>query len=150
MITSTPLDHIRLQQTSTESLSSLNTDSGSRSMEQVSLYSAITADIEKEKNVKDEENRNRQSLDGLVQSKQTFFVILNLHTFVCFKCFFIHYVIVKWFWTEILICFYIKVINVWLSQGNTCIHQFVIEKCFMERITKYFEKLSYFYCIIQG
>lgn len=71
--TSTPIDQHK-KQLSSESLSSLNTDSGAKSMEKSdSLYCTPELDIETEKIVKDEENRNRQSQDNYLQSKPNFF-----------------------------------------------------------------------------
>lgn len=70
MKTSTPILENRVQQNSTDSLSSLTTDSGAKSMERSDLaYETAETDVEKEKIVKDEENRNRQSHDNLVQSE---------------------------------------------------------------------------------
>lgn len=69
-MTSTPLEENRRTQASTESLSSVNTDSGSKSMETTDTqFYTPAADIEKEKSVKDEVNKNRQSYDNYCQSK---------------------------------------------------------------------------------
>lgn len=80
--TSTPFEDnsvlfSRTQQISTESLSSITTDSGSKSMEtsESHLYTTAT-DIEKEKIEKDEENRNRQTNDNYLQSKFFLFQLL--------------------------------------------------------------------------
>lgn len=70
MKTSTPILDSGIEPNSTESLSSLTTDSGSKSMERADLnYGSIETDVEKEKIFKDEENRNIQSYDNSFQSK---------------------------------------------------------------------------------
>lgn len=75
MKTSTPLDDSRRKQISNESLSSVNTDSGSKSMDTSdSQFYAPGTDVETEKIVKDEENRNRQSHDNCLQSKCLFYL----------------------------------------------------------------------------
>lgn len=70
MKTSTPVEDSRRKQISNESLSSVNTDSGSKSMDiSDSQFFIPGTDVETEKIVKDEENRNRQSHDSCLQSK---------------------------------------------------------------------------------
>lgn len=70
MKTSTPREDKRIKQISTESLSSLYTDSGPRSIETSDTqFYTPGVDTEKEKTVKDEENRNRQTNDNYLQSK---------------------------------------------------------------------------------
>lgn len=70
MKTSTPILDSGILQNSTESLSSLTTDSGSKSMDRSDLvHETGETDIEKEKIVKNEENRNRQTQDNSIQSK---------------------------------------------------------------------------------
>lgn len=70
MKTSTPLEENRRKQISTESLSSVILDSGPKSMEtaETEFYSA-GGDTEKEKTVKDEENRSIQTNDNYLQSR---------------------------------------------------------------------------------